>query len=397
MPRPRLLVPGAVELVPLGVGARHEILLGELAGYLLGEDITNWKNTYTFVALDDLSLDDRRRFAPRFADEWAANAAAEAGIGGYRDGGARRPHLARLLRHARLLLVGSTSHGDLGPAGEVDLAGPYRVLEIGFQRNADDYFHLHLRRGADTLASIGGALWSILDNMGGEEGIVETRDRAVDRVIRAATGGLADSAQIALAFWMADVADAGGWETHLAAIAAKAAPHEALGRDIARILREAPEEAETVELPEYGEARRTWLPACKLRSARGGGDLAASVEIKGRSRLALPAEAVWTVEEVDPDPPPMPSPQLFRKAPVARPAERGRRALVIVVIALVWLIAVLIALSRRAPRRHGISGVVRERARAPAEQLLHGGIDLLGVSAAEAGVEDGLNQHLHPR
>lgn len=326
-------------------GAEAEILLGDLAGYRLGEDITNWKNSYTFVALDDLSLDDRRRFAPQFAAEWSAIAAGENGLQGYRERGARRPHLARLLAHARLLLVGSTDRRDLGPAKHVPLDGPYRIVEVGFARNADDYFHVTLRQNKKTLASLHGPFFEVFAKVY-DEASFEGRDRLLDRVVRAATNGLADAAQIALAFWMADVGDLDGWEAHLAAIAARAAGHEAIANEVVRALREAPEEATKIELPTYGEAWRTALPGFRVRSVEGD-----KRPVKDAA-LRVPASSVWMVRGVDAEVLPAPPAQIFRlaTAPVAGAGKSEGWRWVAVILLLGVLIGAAIVVARRGAR-----------------------------------------------
>ncbi|APR78354.1 Hypothetical protein A7982_03701 [Minicystis rosea] len=359
--RPRLIVPGSIEMLPLDVGTEHEILCGELAGYLLGEDITNWKNSYTFVALEDLSLAERCRYAPHLAAEWAAMAPeGEGGAEGYRShhmsrgDGPRRPHLVKLLSRARLLLVGSTDRRDLGPAEHVRLDGSARIVEVGFARNADDYFHLHMRREGKTLASIGGAFYSIFSHLeleGRAQAGVESRDRLLDRVVSAASEGLADSAQIALAFWMADVSDLDGWEAHLAAVAARAEPHAELAGAVVRALADAPAYVDAVTLPVYGVARRLTLPGFALHDALDEGTLAAHVDLEGLHTLRVPARSTWVIDQADSDAVPRPPPHIFRAASALprRSAARPRSAIALLVLAVFVVAGVLVLRSGGRP------------------------------------------------
>jgi hypothetical protein len=337
--RPRLVVPGIVELVPTYVGAEHEIRRGRLAGHQLDEDVTNWKNTYTFVALADLSLEEKVRYAPRFAEVWSADAT------GYREHAPPFPHLRRLLARAELLLIGSTSGHDVGPAGHVPLDGPHRVIEIGFMRTADDYFQLRVSRGKEVLAAISGAFHSIVAHAAEASESLEDveRQHLPDRILRAATSGLVDGGQIALAFMMADVVSAEAWEKHLAAVDARAEPHRDLA---AEVLRAIEQDADVVEVPVFGSARRTRLPARTLRSSSSDDALEAHVDVGGSSSLALPAEDVWTLEADAEEPPRMPR-ELFAAARKPSPAPpRGNPALLLGIVLLV-VVLVLLALAHK--------------------------------------------------
>jgi hypothetical protein len=346
--RPRLVVPGTLELSPTFVRAEHEILLGDLAGYLPAEDVTNWKGSYTFGALEDLSFEHRCHFAPHFAGEWAA-IAGDAAPQGYRDGvEVRRPHVERLLRRARLLLLDDPWAQEHLDPGSTRVVG--RVVQVGFTRNADDFFQLELMQGGVARASVSGALSSIEESLDPRPPTRIGSGRLIDRVLRAATSGLVDSYQISLALWIAHIADVDGWEAHLAGLAARAAPHAALASDIKRLLDDAPADADTLALPVYGEATRTRLPACTLRAAPRGDDLGAAVDVNGSPELALPAESVWTVPEVDQDSVPIPSPRIFRAVTPRRRRHglRRRRDAVGALVLLALLVAVLIVLGRRA-------------------------------------------------
>ena len=333
-----------IELVPTYEGTSHEVVRGELAGYQLFEDVTNWKNNYTFVALADLSLDERVRFAPRFADVWRALASSPRG---YREG-APLARVTALLARANLLLVGSTDRRELGPASKLRLDGPYRVFEVGFVRTADDFFQLRATRGKEELVAISGAFNSFESQVADdpEEDYVQRRQLA-DRILRAATSGMVGGAQIALAFMMADVASAEAWEAHLASLEERAEPHRGLAEEVVRAIEAS---GDVVEVPTYGVARRTRLEARAIRSAESKDMLAAHVRVGGDTSLALPAEELFEVD-VDEDaerPPAMPK-ELFGANRSPRARSRAR-ALPFVLIAIA-LALIVFALARRAADR----------------------------------------------
>jgi hypothetical protein len=303
----------------------------------MGEDITNWKNIYTFVALEDLSLEQRLQYAPQYAEIWKAIARRGASRG-YRDDGAelKYPHLTELVSRAKLLLIGSTTRSDLGPAGTLPMKGPHRVLEVGFARNADDYFHFTLSRGGAAIASVGGAFFSIEAHT--KPPPADDRDRLIDRILRAGTDGLADSAQIALAFWMSNAERLDLWEAHLATVAERAAAHTVIANQVLSALESSDPEAPTVQLPIYGSAQKVRFPACTLRSAKKADGLAASVAIGGKSKLLLPAESALFVA-TDEEPLPNPPREIFRTpAAQARASTRGAwRSLLVLVLIFVAL------------------------------------------------------------
>lgn len=320
MSGPRLVVPGVIELVPTYVGAAHEIVVGPLAGYQLDEDITNWKNEYTFVALADLSLEERIRYAPRFEAVWKALSSQP---NSYREGGSPFPHLTRLFGHAQLLLIGSTDRRELGAAGDCPLDGPHRIFEIGFVRTADDYFQLRITRRKEVLAALSGAFYSFTAQVWDDpEDADATRGNLSDRIVRAATGGVVSGPQIALAFMMVDVASPEAWESHLATLEARAEPHRALADELASAIASIDTD---VEVAGYGIVRCTTLPAFTLRSSASKDPLAASIEIAGTSELSLPAEKLFTVDVDDAEPLRMP-PELFAQRARVTPRPKGNAA-----------------------------------------------------------------------
>lgn len=143
------------------------------------------------------------------------------------------------------------------------MRGPYRVIEVGFQRNADDFFHLIVSRAQDELVAIAGALSSLVEHIDPLDDNLDDH-RFLDRVMRAATGGVASGAQIALAFEMdalASSADLDAWEAELTCSAEDAA----LATAIVATLHGAGD-ADSIQLPTYGVARREKLP--RLTRAR---------------------------------------------------------------------------------------------------------------------------------
>jgi hypothetical protein len=332
--RPRLVVPGVVELVPTYVGAAHDVVVGPLAGHQLDEDITNWKNQYTFVALADLTLEDRIRYAPRFEAVWRALASSPSS---YREGGAPFPHLTRLFASAELLLVGSTDRRDVGSAGHIPLDGPYRIFEIGYVRTADDYFQLRATRGKRVLAQLSGSFYSFTEQVWPDpEEADATRGNLGDRILRAATGGVVSGAQIALAFMMVDVASAEAWESWLAAVEARAEPHRALADDLVRAVAQG-----DAEVAIYGAVRRIDLPACTLRSSDSKDPLAASVDVAGASELTLPAERLFTVDvDADAEPPRMPR-ELFAQR-VTPPRAKSGLAGVLLISLFLFVLALVV-------------------------------------------------------
>lgn len=340
MARPRLLAPGLLELVPTFEGAEHEVVRGPLAGYRLSEDVTNWKNTYTFAVLDDLSLEDRVRFAPKFEAVWVALAGSEPHAKTYREGaGSSLKGLETLLSKARLLLVDSTDRRDVSSAGSFPLDGRARVVEIGFQRNADDYFQLGIRRGKEEIVSVYGAFYEVVGAMttDSEDGSGNGRE-LMDRILSAATDGLVDSAQIALAFWMVDVVSAELWEEHLANIEDFAAARRALADRLAAAIDAAPNDADTIELEPWGTIRRKRYAAARLNDSRSNDSLKSHVNVRGAPHLDLPEESAWILE-ADDEPLPAPARGLF--AGFAQPIVVAPKRIPVWLLLLVVLAVVL--------------------------------------------------------
>ncbi len=349
MTRPRLLAPGLLELVPTFVGAEHEVARHALAGYRLGEDVTNWKNSYTFVALDDLSLEDKVRFAPKFEAVWRKLAGSEPRGQAYRESAAASyERLKMLLANARLLLVDGTDGRDLAPTLHFPLDGGARVIEIGFQRNADDYFQLSVRRGKTKTESVSvyGAFHAVIGSMrpdstegSGNEDSGNDR-QLMDRILRAATDGLVDSAQIALAFWMTDVLSLELWEEHLTAIDAFAAPRRALAERLAAAIDAAPDDADAIEVEPWGTVRRRHYPAARLKDSGSQDSLEAHVQVRGAPHLDLPAESVWILE-ADDEPLPAPPRELFVSPAQPVMAEPKRMPVWVLVLAAAVVLAVI--------------------------------------------------------
>lgn len=276
-----LHVPGVLDMVPtdddLGT---HEIDVGPAAGFAGG--ITDWKGSYAFVVLEDLSPDDLHRVIGNAARYFRRH-----GEAGYRDQDvATHPRVAELVSHARIAPLPQ----------DLEAKGPYRIIEIAFQRNADDSFQCTVSREGKEIAGIGGPLSDIVASSGERARSID-RDRLVDRIVRALTHDLASSALVGLAFEIADSEhDLDAWEASLAAL-----PNDrALAIEIAAVLASATEDVAL--LPMFGEARRTTMPSVRVRAD-----------------LVLPEEQLWTViaEKSAIAPPPAPSKRRERTPPLA--------------------------------------------------------------------------------
>lgn len=256
-----LHVLGVLDMVPTydEVGT-FEIDAHPLAGFAAG--ITGWKGTYAFVVLEDLTPEDLHRVLGN-----AARYFRGLGEAAYRASAApEHPRVAELVSRARLAPL----------PGDLDPKGPYRVVEVGYQRNADDYFHCAVWRDDVEIVDVGGPLGDIVAScdVAFDAGTFDA-ERFVDRLLRAATHGLVSCAQIGFA---ADIADS---ESDLDAWEAALARHDegrALAIELAAVLASA--KGDVAELPSFGEARRVTLP---------------KVTVSGEVEIVLPEEHYWTV------------------------------------------------------------------------------------------------------
>jgi len=273
-----LHVPGVLDMVPTyDETGTVEIDAHPFAGFSAG--ITSWKGTNAFVVLEDLSPEDLHRVLGNAAKYFGG-----LGEAAYRTSAApEHPRVAELVSRARIAPLPS----DLDPKG------PYRVIEIGFQRSANDYFHVAVWRDDVEIVDIGGPLGDLVASCDvALDRQTFDSERFVDRVLRAATHDLASCALIGLAFDIADSeSDLDAWETSLA-------PHgddRARATEIAALLTSA--KGDVIDLPAFGAASRVTLP--KLR-------------ISGEVDLVVPEEHYWTVIA-------------DRDEPVARPSPPKRR------------------------------------------------------------------------
>jgi hypothetical protein len=136
-------------------------------------------------------------------------------------------------------------------------------------------------------------------------------------------------------------------EALFAQIDARAAPVEAEGREIAASLAGAPQDAEVMALPGYGEARRTRLDALALELAGAGRPEAPGLLVDGapERRLDLAVESRWSIASVKPWEPTLP-PELLADLEREEPARRSSgspllAALVVaaMVVLLLWALA----------------------------------------------------------
>jgi hypothetical protein len=255
-----LHVIGVLDMVPTyDAAGTHEIDAHPLAGFAAG--ITNWKGTRAFVVLEDLSPEDLHRVLGN-----AARYFRGLGEAAYRASAApEHPRVAELVSRARLAPL----------PGDLDPKGPYRVVEVGFQRNADDYFHCAVWREDVEIVDVGGPLSDIVASC---DVTFDRRtfddERFVDRLLRAATSGLVSCAQVGLAFDIAESeSDLDEWEASLA----RRDEDRSLAVEIAALLASATGDVAVVS--GLGDARRVTLP---------------KVTVSGEVEIVLPEEHYWT-------------------------------------------------------------------------------------------------------
>jgi hypothetical protein len=217
-------------------------------------------------------------------------------------------------------------------------------------RTADDYFLVRATRGKEELAAVSGAFYSFSAQVTKDDDEDSGEDRHLaDRILRMATGGIVDGAQIALAFMMVDVVSVDGWERYLARVDERAEAHRALADEVVRALASAPADADVVELPAYGAARRIRLPECTLRSADSKDELAAHVRLGSESTLVLPPDDLFVVDvDADTEVPVMPR-ELFGAGPtkvVGKQRDPRGVLLMLVLIALAVIALVIVRSSR---------------------------------------------------
>jgi len=263
-----------------------QLVRGPLAAWWTDhEDVRQWKMTSCYVVRAELA--DR----------------------------AAMPHPRSLLRdeHRYLReLLARTPILEVPASVPIEALGDATVYTIGFARNADDMFQVSVTRGKQTLASVAGASINIeiaagvRDEDSDDDPLDIMRHSLHDRILRAVSGGAVDGTSISLAGYWHGVC-AGGQplpverelalrEAMLAEIAADAESTRQTARAIVARLGDADE----VEVPHFGRACRTHLPARTLVH-EGDGELEASVHIgEDATTLAIPAEDVWHVGDVEP-------------------------------------------------------------------------------------------------
>lgn len=243
------------------------------------------------------------------------------------------PRLHRFAREAPLVQI---HQRDIAPLIERGV----RVFSIGFERRADDMLRVEARGGAATslavvglhhelLAAAAGPARQELDEELGMDA-VEALDRTgfLDRVLRASTRGLVDEVRIGRAEALRSFVEiehdqgagvrplrerltrdqvrpsARGEEAQLQRIYEQAeAAREDAERIVEALARAAPGE-DVVRVPIYGEAHRIRAPAFVIDAYElSSRDSAIRVpDEKGgvASRLVVPEEVVWCVDDVEP-------------------------------------------------------------------------------------------------
>ncbi|MGZ3419412.1 MAG: hypothetical protein ACXVEE_16180 [Polyangiales bacterium] len=302
--RPRICVPGVLVVDAPHASTPAKLLVA--AAWDGHEDLTQWKALATFARARDL--------APLATPD--------------------HPRLAALLAQTTLIQV--VSEDTLLGLRERKVP----LYEIGFARNADDYFTF-----VHELRTVSGPFYSLTEGLGEDE--LEALDRPLflDRLLRAASDGTVDGHVIALAMAMGELYAAparealDSWERELAEIEAHAAAQREDAKSIANALEEA--HGDEISIPVYGRARRIHHPAVVLREVdKPDAPRATCISIDGTSSISIPAYEEWVVDGVEPWVPEARLARIERERLVhrARATIDARKAkAVLLVIALVFL------------------------------------------------------------
>lgn len=325
--RPRLWIPGLlfVELPPPGSGlpSSGQLRLGPRAGrWWSREDVSNWKSEVHLVEKAKLG---------RAAAERAGVLLPEAHLDPE-----RCPCLHQVAREAALVWVDVAQTALLLEEG-------LRVYTVGFDRRADDMFWISADGGDQPPLRVWAAYHDLIrgalgpDKERSRDDDPEAYERAeeairrsglLDRILRATTGGLVDEFTISEALTLRTFVEervyvgqgqpfrmrrrsadeivrvARGLEAQYRQVFSRAEGTREEAEAIVRALSEAGSRASTVQIPVYGEARRERFPPLKIRPPEEptpGGEISAP-DARGNLQpwLSLPAQEVWSVDEVEP-------------------------------------------------------------------------------------------------
>ena len=309
----------------------YEIAMGPIVGHELTTNLTTWDATHRFVALADLSLEERLRYFPTFAEQWRVlDRAAREGIS------VRLDPLARVLQKAPLLL-----------ARTIDPQGDYRIVQVGFAagEGAGSFF-FRMRRAGHELARIEGPVAALREAISPplDPAAAADTERLLDRILTAASEGLVSSRAVTLAFYLAETRDGAHWAASVVT-AREGDPIRAAA--LVRTLREAEAAGKrTTEVPGFGTAHRETLAAFVLTMPEHDLD----VVIGGHHQLEVPSAPMWVVAA----PPPPSAISAYPSAPPPRANVKGaeRRALRIV-LGILGVLAIAAALGHFRGRGFG--------------------------------------------
>lgn len=325
--RPRLWIPGLlfVEIAPRSEGSPSsgQLRLGPRAGrWWSREDVRDWKREVHLVEKAKLG---------RAAAERVGVLLPEAHLDPE-----RCPSLHQVAREAALVWVDEAQVALLLEEG-------LRVYTVGFERRVDDMFWISGDGGDDPPFRVCAPYQDLIrgalkpDKERSRDDDPEAHERALgairrsgflDRILRATTGGLVDEFTLNEALTLRTLVEepvyvgpgqplrmrrrtadeivhvARGLEAQYRQVVARAEGMREEGEAIVRALAEAGARASTVQIPVYVEARRERFPALKIRLPEEPppeSEISAP-DARGNLQpwLSLPAQEVWSVDEVEP-------------------------------------------------------------------------------------------------